>query len=147
MMAGGKQSIATYFRNILPDLSAKPVKIGEAWTEQDTMKMKQSGMNIHIIMESTHTMEALETVSGLECLKITTKSKGTLEGEGQQMGADLNFEGDVEATGTWYFAYKNGLFVKSNSESFMEGTIVVSGAANMSMPITQETKAEVTLVR
>jgi hypothetical protein len=147
MMAGGKQSIKTFLRNILPDLAAKPIKVGESWTEQDTMNMKQGGMNINIKMESTHTLETLETMASFECLKIATKAKGTLEGSGQQMGADLTFEGDLEATGTWYFAYKNGMFVKSNTQNFMEGTIVVSGPANMSMPITQETKSEVTLVK
>lgn len=146
MMGGGKQSAQTFFRSILPDLPGNPVKIGESWTEKDTTKVKQGGMDINIKMESTHTLEAMETVSGLECLKITTESKGTLDGEGQQMGADLKFEGDLESKGTWHFAYKKGMFVKSNSESVMEGTIVVSGPANMSMPITQDTKSEVKLV-
>ncbi len=147
MMAGGKQDVKNFFRSILPDLPAKPTKVGESWTELDTTDIKQGGMNINVITESTHTLAALETVSGLECLKVTTKTKGTLNGEGQQMGADMNFEGDLEATGTWYFAYKNGLFVKAHSENFMEGTIAVSGAANMTMPITQETKSDVTLLR
>lgn len=147
MMAGGKQSVKTFFRNILPNLPARPVKIGETWTEQDTMDMKQGGMDIHIMMSSMHTLEAKEMVGDVECLKIITKSKGTLEGEGQQMGADLTFEGDLEGEGTWYFAYKNGCFVKSNSKNFMEGTIAISGPANMTMPITQETTAEVTLVK
>lgn len=146
MMAGGKQSIRTYFRTILPDLPTKPIKIGETWTELDTTKMKQGGMNINITTESTHTLEAMETTSGFECLKISTKSKGALIGEGQQMGANLNFEGDLEGKATWYFAYKNGLFVKSHAENFMEGTIAVSGAANMTIPMTQTTKSEVNLV-
>lgn len=146
MMGGGKQSIKTYFRTILPDLPNRPVKIGDTWTEQDTSKVKQGGMDINVNTTSTHTLEAMETIEDIECLKIATESKGTLEGEGQQMGANLNFEGDIEATGTWYFAYKKGLFVKSNSEIFMEGNIVVSGPADMTMPITQETKSEVKII-
>ncbi len=147
MMAGGKQSVKTFFRSVLPDLPVKPIKVSESWTELDTTDVDQAGININIITESTHTLAALETIAGSECAKIITKSKGTLNGKGQQMGADLNFEGDLESTGTWYFAYKNGSFVKSNSEVFMEGTIAVSGPANMTMPITQETKAEVTLLK
>lgn len=147
MMGGGKQSVKTFFRTILPDLPPKPTKIGETWTEQDTIDMKQGGLDIHIVMNSTHTLAAKEMVGDLECLKITTKSQGTLDGEGQQMGADLTFEGDLEGDGTWYFAYKIGRFVKSDSKNFMEGTIAVTGPANMTMPITQETKAEVTLVK
>jgi hypothetical protein len=146
MMGGGKQDVKTFFRSILPDLPRNPVKIGETWTEEDTIKVKQGGMDININMKSTHTLEAMETVDGMECLKITTTSKGTLDGEGQQMGMDLNFEGDLEGKATWYFAYKKRLFMKSNTENFMEGTIAASGPTNMTMPITQETKAEVKLV-
>jgi len=82
----------------------------------------------------------------MECLKFATMYQGTLDGEGEQMGASLNFEGDLEGKGTWYFAYKQGMFVKSNTENFMEGTIAVSGAATMTIPMSQETKSEVRLV-
>jgi len=146
MMGGGKQNVRSFFRSIVPDLPKNPIKIGETWTDKDTTTMKQSGMDININVESINTLEAKETVADIECFKITTKSKGTLDGEGQQMGMDLTFEGDLEGKSTWYFAYKKGIFVKSSSENFMEGTIAVSGQTNMTMPITQETKAEVELV-
>ncbi len=145
MMGGGKQDAKNFFRSILPDLPSNPVKIGETWSEEDTSKVKQGGMDININMKSTHTLEAMETMNGMECLKITTTSNGTLDGKGQQMGMDLNFEGDLEGNATWYFDYKKGSFVKSNTENFMEGTIAVSGQTNMTMPITQETKVEVRL--
>lgn len=146
MPGAGKQSVETLFKTILPDLPTIPVKVGDSWIENDTTKMKQSGLDINIKTQSTHTVEAEEKIEGKDCLKITTKSVGTLDGEGEQMGASMNFEGDIEGKGTWYFAYKEGLFVKSNSENFIEGTIAVSGAANMTIPITQETTAKVSMI-
>jgi len=82
----------------------------------------------------------------MECLKITSKSKGTVDGTGERMGMGMNIEGDTDATITWYFAYKLGTFVKAESESFMESTIAISGPTNMTMPMTQETKSEVKLI-
>ena len=142
----GKQSVESMFRNLLPNLPDKPIKIGESWVENDTMSMKQSGMDINTIIQSTHTLEAIIIIDGMECLKFATTYKGTLDGEGEQMGASMNFEGDLEGKGTWYFAYKQGMFVKSNTANFMEGTIAVSGAATMTIPMSQETKSEVRLV-
>ena len=142
----GKQSVESMFRNLLPNLPEQPIKIGESWVENDTMSMKQGGMDINTVIQSTHTLEALETIDGMECLKFATTYKGTLDGEGEQMGANLNFEGDLEGNGTWYFALKQAMFVKSNTENFMEGTIAVSGAATMTIPMSQETKSAVKLV-
>lgn len=145
MMAGGKQSIKTFFRNVLSDLPDKPVKIGESWTKRDTTDFTQSGLKIQVLSETINTLEGVEKMLNFDCLKIATKSKASLQGSGSQMGADLNFEGEMEGTGIWYFAFKEGLTVKANLENFMEGTIVVSGPANMSMPINQESRIEIVL--
>ncbi len=147
MMLGGKQSIKSFFRNVLPDLPAQPIKIGQSWTKRDTTDVSQAGLNIQVHSETMNTLEAIENVLGYECLKIASKSKSSMEGAGQQMGANLNFEGEMEGSGIWYFAFKEGLFVKSNLENFLEGTIVVSGPANMSMPMNQESRSEVILVK
>ena len=114
-------------------------------TEKDTVN--QGGLDIVVDTETTNTVDGLETVDGMECLKIAGKITFTLEGSGQQMGADVLFEGDGDGTATWYFAYKKGVFVKSNNEMLMEGTATVSGGQNMTIPITQETKVEVKLVK
>jgi hypothetical protein len=48
---------------------------------------------------------------------------------------------------TWYFAYKEGIFVKMISNGSAEGTITVSGPQNMSIPMTREVKGEIKLVK
>ncbi|MCU0646105.1 MAG: DUF6263 family protein, partial [bacterium] len=146
MMAGGKQNLSSNFRNLFPDLPQQPIKIGETWTSKDTLTIPQSGMEINLKTETTNKLEGLEVVAGMECLKITSKSKGTVDGKGERMGMNMGIEGDTDATTTWYFAYKLGIFVKAESESFMESTIAISGPQNMTMPMSQETKSEVKLI-
>jgi len=145
-MAGGEQSIENSFRDVFPNLPNIPVKIGDTWNEKDEQTVPQGNLEIKTITDATHKLVGYETVDGYECLKIHTKAKGTLEGTGEQMGAQLDMEGDLETESTWYFAYKQGIFVKSNSDVFMEGTVAVSGPQDMTIPMTQTTKAEIKLV-
>jgi len=147
MMAGGKQNVKNFFRTIFPDLPAKPIKIGESWTDHDTLTIPQSGMEITVTTASNNTISGFETIAGMECLKISSKATGAMSGGGETMGMDMTFEGDIEGNSTWYFAYKKGTYVKVESEGFMEGTIAISGAQNMTMPITVETKSEVKLLK
>lgn len=146
-MGGGKRSVKNFFRNPLPDLPENPLKIGGTWTSKRERTEPQSGIEVTTITESTHTLEGFETINNTECLRIKTGTKGTLDGSGEQMGADMTFEGDIESTSTWYVAYKKGFFVQSTTDYLLEGTIAVAGTTNMTIPITQESKTEIQLVR
>jgi hypothetical protein len=83
----------------------------------------------------------------LECAKVTAAVKGTLSGTGQQGGADLSFTGDIEASDTWYFAYKEGILVKTTSDGSTKSTITVSGPQNMTIPMTMTMKMATMLVK
>ncbi len=144
---GGKRDAESFFKNLFPKLPDNPMKIGQSWTVSEEKMEPQSGLNINIKSESVNTLVALETVDGMECLKITTKTTGTMDGKGNQGGMDIDFEGDLEATSTWFYAYKKGIFVSANSENLVEGTAVVAGGQNMTIPITQESKTEVKLIK
>lgn len=146
MMAGSKQNLSSNFRNLFPDLPMQPIKIGESWTSKDTLTLPQSDLEINIKTETINKLEGQEVVAGMECLKITSKSKGVIDGKGERMGMGMHMEGDMDVTSTWYFAYKLGTFVKAESESFVESTIAISGPQNFTMPMSQETKSEVKLI-
>ena len=143
---GGKQDAEKFFKNLLPRLGREPVKIGGSWKVTEKDSVNQGGLDIAIETETTNIIQGVETIEGMECLKIKSKFTLSMEGSGQQMGADVLFEGEGDGTHTWYFAYKKGLFVKSNIETLMEGTAIVSGGQNMTIPITQERSSEVKLV-
>jgi len=147
MGPGGKRSIAPGFQALFPDLAGRPVKIEDTWTSKDTITDKSSNTEIHLIFESLNTLEGFETVNGLECVKITAVVTGILDGKGKEGGADLIFEGDIEGSDTWYFAYKKGLFVKMISEGLVKGTATVTGPQKMTIPLTQKIKIETKLIK
>ncbi len=143
----GKRDLSTNFQAVFPDLANKPVKIGDTWTSRDNITEKIGKGEIKISLESFNTLEGFETVDGLECAKITAKISGILEGGGNQGGANLAFKGDIEGSETWHFAYKEGLFVKQITEVFTKGTVSISGPQEMSIPLAQNMKIEVKLVK
>lgn len=141
----GKRDLTSNFQAVFPDLADRPVKIGDTWTSKDTITEKIGSGEIEITLESLNTLEGFETVDGLECAKISVKITGTLEGGGDQGGADLAFKGEIEGTETWHFAYKEGLFVKMITDAFTKGTVSVRGPQEMSIPLAQEMKIEIKL--
>jgi len=56
----------------------------------------------------------------------------------------LSIEGDLEGNDTWYFAYKEGIFVKTVSDISTEGTVTIS-PQNMTIPLRLGMKIEVKL--
>lgn len=143
----GNRSVEAGFQAIFPDLSEKPVKIGDSWTSQDTITDESGTMAVTIDINGVDTLEGFETVDGMECARVSEKFSGTIKGEGSQAGADLAFDGDVEGKSTWYFAYQKGIFIKMNSSFTVEAVVEVSGPQNLSLPTTQETKMEMKLVK
>jgi hypothetical protein len=101
---------------------------------------------LQLLFENLNTLQGLEVMNGLECVKVTAAVKGTLSGTGKQGGADLSFKGDVEGSDTWYFAYKEGILVKTTSEGSTKSSIEVSGPQTMTIPMTLSTKLVTTLV-
>jgi hypothetical protein len=80
----------------------------------------------------------------MECARISAQVTGTITGSGNQMGQDLTFSGTSKGKDVWYFAVKEGIYVKAVSESTSEISIDVA-AAGMTMPMTQTSKSEVKL--
>jgi hypothetical protein len=139
-MSGGKQSVKGLFRAQYPRLPDRPVKIGDSWTVEDVESTPQSGLEITTKSQTNNVLEGFETVGGEECLKVAFTTKGTVEGSGEQMGAQVAIESELESKGTWYFAYKKGVFIKSFTEIFTEGTAAITGPANMTIPVTTTSK-------
>lgn len=146
-MGGQTRSMVSDFRTIFPDLPGTHLKVGDTWTARDTVTTEEGGLETSVIFEGVNTLQGFEPVDGLECAKITVTVTGTFGGKGQQQGADLTLDGKIEGTETWYFAREKGLFVKSATDLRMDGNVVVAGAQNMTIPMKQEMKIEVALVK
>jgi len=142
----GDRDLFSNFQTLFPNLAGKPLKIGDTFTTYDTLNVDEGGVSLQMLFENSNTLAGLETIEGHECVKVTAKVKGTMKGSGNQGGADLEFEGNIEADETWYFAYKKGLIVKQNSDSLVESTILVI-AQDMTIPMTMNMKFETKLLK
>lgn len=146
-LAGSTRNLAAGFKMLFPDMAGRPVKIGDSWTSKFSVTDKTSSIEVLIDGESINTLEGFETVQGMECVRVESKNKGTMEGEGTQGGADLTFKGEFEGTDIWFFAYKEGIFVKMTSKSFVDLTVEITSPQSFTIPTTQERKSEVILVK
>jgi len=135
------------FSSISPFLPEAPVKIGDTWTTDDVVPVETSGLVMKVNTKSNYTLVGKEMSGGKELLKITYANKMQIEGEGEQMGMSMTIEGDGEGKGHFLFDKKDGLVSGAESETEMDLTIAVSGAQNMTMPMTQFIKAKVSLVK
>lgn len=148
MGAQGKRSIAPDFQAIFPDLAGRPVKIGDTWPAKWTEIDSGNGSETWIDFESVNTLEGYETVNGLECVRVKIAITGFLEGGGEQDGVEISSIGEIKATGTWYFAYKEGIFVKMTTEGVGKITInLKERERDTIIPMTRGFKTEIELIR
>ncbi len=141
----GDRSIATEFQAIFPNLPVRPVKVGVEWTSTDTITEKSDNGYLQIIIKSTNILEGFEKINGKECVKVTADFKGELNGKAMEQGAELITTGNISGKDIWYFAYKEGVFVKILTEGIAESITTVS-AQKMEIPSTREYSMEIELV-
>lgn len=146
-MGGGEQSLRDRFSNILPDLSNDPVKIGETWTStiEEMTPMGIGEASAKVITDTTSKIEGFDTIDEYECLRINSQTTGTIEGSGETMNTTVTMKGDITAKGTWYFAYKEGLLVKSLSDSKVKIDINIGGDQGIKYLLEVKSDAETKL--
>ena len=139
------QSVKSYFLNVLPELPADNIKIGDTWVTPIENVRKQGPLELTIKGETTNLVDGLETVQGMECIRIKTNSKNTIEGSGNTMGQDIKISGNTKASSTWYFAFKKGIFVKASLEEDINMKIKMGAMGEM--PQTTKSKTTLKLVQ
>ncbi len=142
----GTRNIAAGFKDFFPNLTDRPLKIGDSWPDETSITDKASSGEVNIFFSSINTLEGFETVDGMECVKVSAKYTGMIEGKGEQQGIELNTQGSLKGTVTWYFAYKEGIFLKQVSEGIAEGTIDVP-SQGLQIPFTREMTSGIDLVK
>lgn len=146
MDSDGIRDLSGDFQDRFPDLAENPVKLGDSWTSTVPVTQTRSNGESTLNFVNTYTLEGFETVEGYECVKIIVKTQGTYEGTTNQQGMELLSEGELTGSGTFYFAYKEGIFVKMTSDGTSDGMIIVS-SQGLEIPQTQEIKSEVKLIK
>jgi hypothetical protein len=141
----GPRSIATGFKLFFPDLPGKPLRVGDSWPSGGGTTEKTGGIEIKLEFQNVNTFEGLETVDGRECARIRSEVTGSISGSGNQQGMDMVFSGTGKGTDLWYFAVKEGVYVKSTSDMKMDISITLS-QLGQTLPTTQTRKGETKLV-
>ena len=145
--SNGKRDLTGNFQTFFPDLPERPVKIGDTWPSEDKVTEKVGSNEIHITSKNVHTLEGFETVDGFDCVRVKTVVKGTMAGDIEQGGVGLSINATIEGTDTWYFAIKEGIYVKLDSKGIVAGSVTVGEPANMTLPLTGDTHTEVRLIQ
>jgi len=132
---------------VFPDFAGKPVKIGDTWTTRAAITENTNKSESLINLDVLNTLEGFETVDGMECVRIKAEFTGTVEGKSEpESGVELVSEGEVKGTDIWYFAYKEGIFVKTVSTGTADVTATAS-AQGVTIPMKRVFKSEMKLVK
>ncbi len=143
----GKRNLGAAFQAFFPDLPDRPVKVGDTWPSEDTVVDKSDAGATRVVVKLVNTVDGLETVDGYDCVRIKSAGKGTITGNLEQMGTALTVAGSVEGSVTWYFAIKEGIYVKADQKQSFAGTITAGEPANVTIPITGESQEEIRLIK
>ena len=144
-IAGESRNLSSAFKTFFPDLAGKPVKIGDSWPSSAGVEEKTGSMNIRVDFQNVNILEGFETIEGMECARVSSDVTGTVTGTGSQQGMDMTFSGTSKGKDIWYFAVKEGIYVKGTSEATTQMSINVA-AAGMTIPMTMTSKSEVKLI-
>ena len=131
----------------------KPMKIGDSWTEAKldtnthTDTTRQSTRTSIKDSKSKYTVLGIETKMGLSCLHIQVETEYSSQSQGKMRDTEVSSEGDGETKSHVWFAYREGILVEYNTETFYEGTTAYSGQMNMTSPNTNESKSSLKLVK
>jgi len=131
----------------LIDLPPEPVAIGETWTTKAVIKEGTNRSETSINLDILNTLEGFETMDGMECVRIKAEFTGTVEGTSEpEPGVELVSEGEVKGTDIWYFAFKEGIFVKTVSNGTAD-IIATASVQGISIPMKREFSGEMVLIK
>ncbi len=134
----GNVNLGETFRSVFPVLPGKIVRPGDSWVISDTMQNQTAGSRVYQVSEISGKYEGNEKFNGIDCAKIVSEIKGTMETTTNNQGMDVYLHGPVTGSSIIYFSLKDGLVVKEEVTSMVTGTVQVSGPMEMSIPVVMD---------
>ncbi len=132
------------FSALYPEFSEKPVKIGDNWEIEKTTPINARGFEMKIKTKNKYTLLGKEEQGQQTFLKIKFDGSVQFDGKGEQMGMQLIMEGDGDTKGEFLYHDRKGIYYGGTSETNMDLTIAMTGAQNMTIPMTQFIKMKIT---
>lgn len=135
--------------DLLINLPDETLQVGKVWTtpiEIRKVEGKEGGETLIITAkgETVSVVEGIETINGLECIKINTLLKGTIEQTGQVIGNKSSGNGEILRSSVWHFAYKEGIFVKSSTQEIRKTKQKIG--PSMEMSVTEIINTDINLI-
>lgn len=142
----GEQNMESEFEHLFPDLPENVLNPGDTWTKNDTTEVSNGGMETVIITKSNNTLAGYEMINGHECAKITSKYNSSMVTSGTKEGANIYSAVEIKGQETLYFDYKMGVVVLQNSSGNGSGDVKITGAKEMTLPMSQTVTNKMELV-
>jgi len=134
-------STALSMRSILPRLKVGATQ-GASWSDTTSTKGPQNGAEVSTVNIVTYTLAGDTTIAGARGWKLTSTYAGTIDGAGNQSGADFTIKGAITGQGTMIIG-AGGVFIGGNLSNEIKMTVDVP-MAGMQIPITQQTTTIIT---
>jgi hypothetical protein len=130
-------SPAELFKQILLELPEKDMEVNDSWKKNNPDTISRGGMKMVVKPNIEFKIVGAEKKNDLTCWKIGINGTSTIEGSGNQRGADVTIDGTVKIKGAAFFAPAKGVavFTEQTSETDMTTTATGSqtGASTMSI--------------
>ncbi len=145
----GTVNLEDNFRRLFLNVPGRPVQPGETWVDRDTVQTKRSGLQINVVTETQHSLVEKKPLAGKECYFGRSKGSFTMDGAGKEpmTGSSMAFEGEGTSEYEWYFDPAGGALLQLNGTVTMEGTVSLSGQAEMTMPMETISKLKIRLLQ
>jgi len=141
MEGSGQSNMSQNLSDFFPVLPSNAVTTGDSWNMTDSATIKSASMTMKTIDNIVSKLEGFETVSGIECARISGVHSGTMTMSVQNQGMDIFIKGPFTGTSEYLFAIKEGYFLKLSSATKVTGNLEISSPESMSMPIVLDMKS------
>jgi hypothetical protein len=131
------------FKQILIELPEKELDLNGSWKKDLPDTISRGGMKMLVKPNIVFTIVGAEKNNDFNCWKIVSTGTSTIEGSGNQRGADVTVDGTTKNKGTAFIAPEEGVFVLSEQSNETEMTTTATGsqtgASTMSISATVRT--------
>ncbi|MGD1046809.1 MAG: hypothetical protein ABR936_15995 [Bacteroidota bacterium] len=135
------------FKQMLIELPEKEMDLKGSWKKDMPDTISRSGMKMLIKPSLVFNIVGAEEKNKFNCWKIAITGTSTIEGSGNQRGADVTIDGTVKINGTAYIAPEEGMFVHSEQSSETEMTTTATGSQTGASTMSIGTTVKTTLVK
>jgi hypothetical protein len=135
------------FKQLLLELPDKELDVNGSWKKDLPDTTSRGGIKYVTKPNLDFKIVAAEKKNDFKCWKIAIIGTSTIEGGGNQRGADVTIDGTVKINGAAYIAPEEGLLVFAEQSSETEMTTTATGSQTGAATMSISTTVKSTLVK